>query len=165
MKKRQILIAVSAVVGGGLLSALASTRHVSTQVARDFASSYTKVGGETPSIFLSAKAVGSMPIDNSLLEAPAVQPRGPVGALLKRRERTLPIRELARAEPRVWVFCKSKVAGPFLVITDLDAAWELQGATHQVIQRSLRLAFASRSVELSSWGTGAMYHHRHQAAN
>jgi hypothetical protein len=159
MNKSRILMTAAAMVVGGLLSALASTRQVSMQAARDFAANYTSLGGETRSIFLSAEAVGSLSIDNSLLDKSAVQPHGPIGALLERRERKLPRRVLAVAKPRVWVFCKSTVAGPFLIVTDLDAAWELQDATHQAIQRSLRLAFASQSVELSSWKTGAMYHH------
>jgi hypothetical protein len=159
MNKRRILVTAAAMVVGGLLSALASTRQVSMQAARDFAANYTSPGGETRSVFLSADEVGSLSIDKSLLDESAIQSSGPIGALLERRERTLPRRALAVAKPRVWVFCESTVAGPFLIITDLDAAWELQGATHQAIQRSLRLAFASQSIELSSWETGAMYHH------
>jgi hypothetical protein len=103
-------------------------------------------------------------IEKVLLEEPAVQGSGALRVLLRRSERSLPLRELAVERPRVWVFCRSKIAGPFLLITDLDGVWEVTGATHQTIERTLRLAFGSRSIELSSWRTGAAYHRQSRVA-
>ena len=161
--RKTAVIATSIVLVGGLLSATLSKRPVSAAVGRGFTETYTELG-ETRSITLPASAVGSVAIEKVLLDEPAVQGSGALGALLRRSERSLPLGELAVAKPRVWVFTRSKVAGPFLLITDLDGAWELRGATHQVIERTLRLAFGSRSVEVSSWRTGAMYHRQSPAA-
>jgi hypothetical protein len=157
-------VIVASVLVGGLISANVSKCPVSAAVGRSFTETYAGIGSETHSIVLPAEAVGSMAIEKVLLEEPAAQGSGALRELLRRSERSLPLRELAAEKPRVWVFCRSKIAGPFLLITDLDGAWELRGATHQAIERTLRLAFGSRSVELSSWRTGAMYHRQSPAA-
>jgi hypothetical protein len=157
-------VIVASVLVGGLLSANVSKRPVSVAVGRSFTETYAGVDGETRPIILPADAVGSMAIEKVLLEEPAVQGSGALPRLLRRSERSLPLRELPGEKPRVWVFCRSRIAGPFLLITDLDGAWELRGATHQIIERTLRVAFGSRSVELSSWRTGAMYHRQSPAA-
>jgi hypothetical protein len=145
-------VIVASVLVGGLLSANVSKRPVSAAVGRSFTETYAGIDGETHPIILPVDAVGSMAIEKALLEEPAVQGSGALPALLRRSARS------------VWVFCRSRIAGPFLLITDLDGAWELRGATHLVIERTLRLAFGSRSVELSSWRTGAMYHRQSPAA-
>lgn len=149
---------IAVAVGAGLLSALLSLRPVSTRLAEHFAANYTSVSPETREVFLSDRAVGFASIPDDLLHDPAPQRRGVLGRWLARRKAAWPITEPAVPRPRVWVYSRARVVGPFLVLCDLDGAWQLRGATHQNHDRSLWLAFARWSVELSGWGTGAMYH-------
>jgi hypothetical protein len=155
---KKLVITGCVVLVAGLLCASLSSRYVSRRASRNFVEGFTALDHETRPIVLNHAAVGATPIPSVLLAEPAVLRRGPLSGLLGRRERLLPARELAIPRPRVWVVCRSMVAGPFLLVTDLDGAWELRGATDQAIERSLRLAFGSSSLELSSWRTGAMYH-------
>ena len=150
MVRPKITLLLVVTIASGLASAVLSRTLVSGTHARRFLEDYSAgVPFQTTKLVLHEDEVATVAMTSDLRAPEAARPVGVLGRLLVRSTASLPRSEAVAPLPRIWVVCHSRAVGPFLLVTDLDAAGERERTVDVIHERSLDVAVGkwSRSSE------------------